>query len=203
MPVQHGQSGIFSRERTITATNCFDRINGMDRIDGITAPRAPIDDPITEQVIGLAMKVHRVLGPGFLESVYRKALLVELRTAGLVAEEGKRITVMYDGISVGEFISDIIVGDRVVVELKAVEAIHRMHELQTLNYLSATGLEVGLLINFGSERLQFKRKHRRRPASRGAPKSREGATPVILKIRRKSRQSCQSSLFCMPGCAGC
>jgi GxxExxY protein len=141
----------------------------MDRIDGMTAIRAPVDDPVTERVIGLAMKVHRVLGPGFLESVYGKALLVELRTAGLPAEEGKRIRVVYNGISVGEFIADIVVDGRVIVELKAVETLHRAHELQTLNYLSATGLEIGLLLNFGSAHLQFKRKHRRRPASQRAP----------------------------------
>jgi GxxExxY protein len=149
----------------------------MDRIDGITALRAPIDDPITEQVIGLAMKVHRVLGPGFLESVYQKALLVELHTAGLPAEEGKRITVVYNGVSVGEFIADIVVRESLIVELKAVESLHRAHELQTLNYLSATGLEIGLLLNFGTDSLQFKRKHRRRLASRGTTQRGEGSAP--------------------------
>jgi len=134
----------------------------------MTAMQSPLDDPVTGRVIGLAMKVHRVLGPGFLESVYRKALLVELRTAGLPAEEGKRISVVYNGVSVGEFIADIVVGEGTIVELKAVEALHRAHELQTLNYLSATGFDIGLLLNFGSERLQFKRKHRRRPANQGA-----------------------------------
>jgi GxxExxY protein len=149
----------------------------MDRIDGMTALRAPIDDPVTEQVIGLAMKVHRVLGPGFLESVYQKALLVELHTAGLPAEEGKRITVVYNGVSVGEFIADIVVRESLIVELKAVESLHRAHELQTLNYLSATGLEIGLLLNFGTDSLQFKRKHRRRLASRGTTQRGEGSAP--------------------------
>jgi|SRR5664279_510811 len=143
----------------------------MNRIDGMTAQRAPLDDPVTEKVIGLAMKVHRVLGPGFLESVYRRALLVELRTAGVRCEEGRRISVVYAGVTVGDFIADIVVGDRVVVELKAVEALHRVHELQTLNYLAATGIDVGLVLNFGSAQLQFKRKHRRRRASQGAPGS--------------------------------
>ncbi len=149
----------------------------MDGIDGMTAPRAPLDDPVTERVIGLAMKVHRVLGPGFLESVYRRALLVELRTAGVAAEEGRRISVAYSGVSVGEFIADIIVGERVVVELKAVEALHSAHEFQIVNYLTATGIDVGLLFNFGSAQLQFKRKYRRGRANQGARERRERLGP--------------------------
>ncbi len=119
-------------------------------------------DPLTEQIIGLAMKVHRVLGSGFLESVYRKALLIELRKAGLRAEEEKRICVLYEGVSVGDFAADILVEDKVILELKAVESLGNAHEVQTVNYLTATGLDIGLLINFGSERLQFKRKFRQK-----------------------------------------
>jgi GxxExxY protein len=121
-----------------------------------------LDDPLTEQIIGLAMKVHRVLGPGFLESVYRKALLIGSRKAGLRAEEEKRINVLYEGVSVGEFAADILVEDKVILELKAVETLVKAHEVQTVNYLTATRLDIGLLINFGSERLQFKRKFRQR-----------------------------------------
>jgi len=124
--------------------------------------QARLDDPLTEQIIGLAMKVHRVLGPGFLESVYRKALLLELRSAGTKAEEEKRISVFYEGQSVGDFAADVLVEDKVIVELKAVESLSKAHEVQTVNYLTATGLDIGLLINFGSERLQFKRKFRQR-----------------------------------------
>ena len=120
------------------------------------------DDPLTQVIIGLAMKVHRVLGPGFLESVYRKALLIELRKAGLRAEEEKRISFFYEGLSVGDFAADILVEDKVVLELKAVEVLSKAHEVQTVNYLTATGLDIGLSINFGSERLQFKRKFRQR-----------------------------------------
>ena len=119
-----------------------------------------LDDPLTEQVIGLAMKVHRVLGPGFLESVYRRSLLLELRNAGIEAEEEKRISVFYDGQSVGDFAVDILVNGKVILELKATEALSKAHEVQTVNYLTATGLDVGLLLNFGAERLQFKRKYR-------------------------------------------
>lgn len=121
-----------------------------------------LNDPLTRTIIGLAMKVHQVLGPGFLESVYVKALLIELGRAGMHAEEGKRITVFYGGVSVGDFVADILVEEKIILELKAVEALGKTHEVQTVNYLNATGLDVGLLINFGGARLQFKRKFRRR-----------------------------------------
>src|SRR5499425_823857 len=96
-----------------------------------------IEDALTEKIIGLAMKVHRVLGPGFLESVYRRALLLELRRAGLPVEDDRRISVFYDGQSVGDFTADILVEDRVIVELKAVETLNKVHEVQTVNYLTA------------------------------------------------------------------
>ena len=121
-----------------------------------------LNDPLTEQIIGLAMKVHRILGPGFLESVYKRALLIELRKEGLQAEEEERINVFYEGVSVGDFSVDILVEDEIILELKAVETLIKIHEVQTVNYLTATGLDTGLLINFGSERLQFKRKFRLR-----------------------------------------
>jgi GxxExxY protein len=120
-----------------------------------------LDDPLTERIIGLAMKVHRVLGPGFLESVYKNALLLELHAAGLRAEDEKQVAVFYEGRCVGQFAADILVEDKVILELKAVETLSKIHEVQTVNYLTATGLEIGLLINFGGERLQFKRKFRR------------------------------------------
>lgn len=110
-----------------------------------------VDDPLTHEIIGLAMKVHRALGPGFLESVYRKALLHELLKAGLRAEEEARVTVLYDHTPVGEFVADIVVEGKVVIELKAVEALGRIHEVQTVNYLTATGIDVGLLVNFGAK----------------------------------------------------
>jgi len=119
-------------------------------------------DSLTHAIIGFAMKVHRALGPGFLESVYRNALLHELHRAGILAERERRIAVLYDGISVGEFVADILVEGRVIVELKAVDTLHPAHEVQTVNYLAATGIDVGLLINFGSQSLQFKRKFRNR-----------------------------------------
>jgi GxxExxY protein len=126
----------------------------------MTIPRPKLDDPITELIIGRAMRVHRTLGAGFVESVYRRALLLELVNAGVHAEEGKRIHVLYDGTVVGDFVADIAVADKVIIELKAVDALREEHHTQTVNYLAATGIDVGLLINFGCERLQFKRKFR-------------------------------------------
>lgn len=115
---------------------------------------------LTEKIIGCAMKVHQVLGPGFLESVYEKALAHELRKAGLKVECQHPIKVVYDGIVVGDFFADILVADSVLIENKAVQALTRIHEVQLVNYLTATGIEIGLLLNFGASSLQFKRKHR-------------------------------------------
>ena len=134
----------------------------MDRI------RKMEDQELTEKIIGCAMKVHSTLGPGFLESVYQKALAHELRKAGLKVECEKPITVYYDGVPVGDFSADMLVEDRVVLELKANQALAPANEVQLVNYLTATGIEVGLLLNFGGERLEFKRKTRTyRPKKRG------------------------------------
>jgi GxxExxY protein len=121
---------------------------------------AKFDDPLTQQIIGLAMKVHRTLGTGFLEVVYQRALLIELRAAGLRADADKRVRAVYDGVPVGDFVVDILVDDKILLELKAVESLAKAHEIQTVNYLTATSFNVGLVINFGSGRLQFKRKFR-------------------------------------------
>ena len=112
------------------------------------------------QVIGLAMKVHRALGPGFLESVYQKALLYELVKAGFKVESDKPIQVRYESVIVGDFKADLIVNDELIVELKAVSGIAVEHEVQLVNYLTATGKDVGLLLNFGGRSLEFKKKFR-------------------------------------------
>ena len=119
------------------------------------------DHAITEIVIGLAMKVHGALGPGFLESVYVNALIHELRRAGVSAEPNQRITVRYENVIVGEFVADLIVNDTVLCELKAINSLSKADEVQLVNYLTATNRDFGLLINFGAPSLQFKRKHRR------------------------------------------
>jgi len=112
------------------------------------------------KVIGLAMKVHSTLGTWFLESVYHKALAHELTKAGFRFESEKPLHVAYDGALVGEFVVDLLIENELVVELKAVYSLATAHEVQTANYLVATGKDVGLLINFGSERLEFKKKFR-------------------------------------------
>ena len=115
---------------------------------------------MTGKIIGCAMKVHSALGPGFLESVYAKALEHELRKAGLAVECEKRITVEYDGVTIGEFSADKLVAGKVMVEEKAVQALVPANEVQLVNYLTATGIEIGLLLNFGAQRLEYKRKSR-------------------------------------------
>lgn len=117
-------------------------------------------ETLTQRIIGCAMAAHRTLGAGFLESVYQRALTHELQKAGLAVECEKKIQVFYDGVMVGDFFADMLVEAVVLVENKAVQAISSAHEVQLVNYLTATGLDVGLLLNFGTQRLQFKRKHR-------------------------------------------
>lgn len=112
------------------------------------------------QVIGLAMKVHSALGPGFLESVYQNALVHELRKAGFAVETEVRLTVKYDGVAVGVFDADLLVNKTLLIENKAILALAVAHEVQLVNYLTATGLDEGLLLNFGAARLEFKKKFR-------------------------------------------
>ena len=112
------------------------------------------------KIIGLAMKVHRILGPGFLESVYENALAVELERSGFAFERQRLLQVHYEGVVVGEFTADLVIEGSLIVELKAVAAIVQAHEVQLVNYLTATGIEDGLLVNFGAASLEFKRKYR-------------------------------------------
>lgn len=115
---------------------------------------------LTEQIIGCAYRVYNKMGYGFLESVYEKCLLIELEKAGLHAESQVPIAVEYDGNSVGDFIADIIVEDTVIIELKSVKQIICAHEVQLVNYLVATGKEIGLILNFGPTKVDVKRKAR-------------------------------------------
>ena len=112
---------------------------------------------ITRAVIGCSYTVANALGPGFLEKVYENALAHELRSAGWAVEQQKALKVYYRDIVVGEYTADLLVEELVVVELKAVRAFDDVHLAQCLNYLKATGLKVGLLINFGTPRVQIKR----------------------------------------------
>lgn len=104
-----------------------------------------------------ALRAVGGLGFGFLENVYRNALMIELTKANLSADMERRIQVNYDGQVVGDYVADIVVEDKVILELKSVKEIHPAHEAQLVNYLKATGMEVGLLINFG-DKVQVKRK---------------------------------------------
>jgi GxxExxY protein len=112
------------------------------------------------RVIGAAMEVHRFLGPGFVESVYENALLVELAASQLKFESQKALKVIYKNQCVGDFVADIIVDKALIIELKSVQSLLPVHEVQLVNYLTATGIEEGVLLNFGSESLQFKKKFR-------------------------------------------
>jgi len=115
---------------------------------------------LTQRIIGCAMTVHTALGPGFLESVYHKALEHELIKAGLQCECGKSIDVRYDCVVVGEFVCDVLVEGKVLIEIKANQNLVPANEAQLVNYLTATGIDIGLLLNFGASRLGVKRKSR-------------------------------------------
>ena len=114
----------------------------------------------TEKIIGCAYKVYNTMGFGFLESVYEKCLLIELKKAGLEAFAQKRITVKYEGEVVGDFIADILVENSIILELKSVRRLVRAHEVQLVNYLVATGIDVGLLLNFTENKVEVKWKVR-------------------------------------------
>jgi GxxExxY protein len=112
---------------------------------------------LTGKIIGAALEVHHILGPGFLESIYQRALLHELHLQGLFTKTEIEIVVEYKDNVVGRHRLDIIVQDTVVVELKASSAITDVHIAQTISYLRATGLEVALILNFGQPKLVWKR----------------------------------------------
>ena len=114
-------------------------------------------EEITKVIIGCAFEVINELGSGFLESVYEKALLLALRQKGLSASSQHSVKVMFRDECVGDFYADIFVEEKVIVELKAVKTIASDHQAQIINYLNATGIEVGLLINFGNPKLEYKR----------------------------------------------
>lgn len=112
---------------------------------------------ITYAINGAAFEVNRVLGSGFLEKVYENALLVELKERGFNAENQIPVKVFYKKKVVGEYIVDILVEKKVIVELKTVEKFDNVHEAQLLNYLKASGIQVGLLINFKHPKVEIKR----------------------------------------------
>ena len=113
---------------------------------------------LTEKIIGCAYRVYNKMGFGFLESVYEKCMLIELGKAGLKAESQQPITVRYEGEVVGDFLADIIVENAVILELKSVRRVIQAHEVQLVNYLVATEKPVGLILNFGEQKVEVKRK---------------------------------------------
>lgn len=115
---------------------------------------------ITERIIGCAYQVYNKMGFGFLESVYEKCLMIELKKAGLIADSQVPIQVEYYGEIVGEFIADILVEGDVILELKSVRRIVRAHEIQLVNYLTATQKEIGLILNFSETKVDVRRKVR-------------------------------------------
>ncbi len=118
-------------------------------------------EDITKKIIGCAFEVINELGAGFLESVYEKAMLVALAGVGLTTQSQHAITVLFRNENVGDFYADLLIEGKVLVELKAVKILAPQHEAQIINYLKATGINVGLLINFGSSKLEYKRYTRR------------------------------------------
>lgn len=112
---------------------------------------------MTEKIIGCAFSVINSLGCGFLEKVYENALAIELNEAGLAVEQQKPIKILYRDVLVGEYVADLLVEGKVLVELKAAQALEDAHHAQCLNYLKATGNPVCLLLNFGRPELQIRR----------------------------------------------
>ena len=112
---------------------------------------------LSYKIVGLAMEAHSKLGYGFLEKVYENAMMVLFLREGIHAKQQAPITVYFDGEVVGDYYADILVEDKIILELKAIEKITDVHRAQTLNYLKATGLHLALLLNFGKERLQYER----------------------------------------------
>jgi GxxExxY protein len=116
-----------------------------------------LHENITKKIIEAYYKVFNSLGYGFLEKVYENALKIELKRLNLKVDQQKNIKVYYDEFEVGDYFADLIIEDLVIVELKAAESLCEEHEMQLINYLKATNLEVGLLLNFG-KKPEFKRK---------------------------------------------
>ncbi len=130
-----------------------------------------VHDPLAKRVIGLAMDVHRTLGPGFLESIYVSALVIELREAGIAFKQEKRYSVTYKNVEIGYFPADLVIDGRLIIEMKAVDSLAVAHSVQLVNYLAVSKIDLGLLLNFGSKSLEFKTKtrvysHRSTPPSK-------------------------------------
>ncbi len=120
-----------------------------------------INDELTGQIIQACFEVSNELGSGYLESVYEKALVVALRQKGLRVSSQVPFKVRFRNVIVGDYFADLIVEDKVLVELKAVSRILQEHKAQVINYLTATGIKIGLLVNFGTPKIEYYRLHRK------------------------------------------
>ena len=116
-----------------------------------------VQDPLTDRIIGCIIRVHKTLGAGFAESVYRNALVVELRRAGLACEAEKEIGIEYQGVEVGRHRLDLVVDGSLVLELQTVEQLTAVHYSQLRSYLNAAGARLGLLVNFGAAKADIRR----------------------------------------------
>ena len=123
----------------------------------MTTNKELIHGELVKEIVGAAFEVHNILGYGFLEKVYENALLVELARRASKVDAQQTLKVKYKGAIVGDYVADLVVDDKVIVELKAEDTYNKQHEAQLLNYLKATGLKVGVLINFGRTKCEFKR----------------------------------------------
>ena len=112
---------------------------------------------LSYEVMAAVFEVHNHLGPGFLEKVYEKALLLEFESRGLIATSQRELSVYYKKQQVGVYVADLIVNNEIILELKSVDKLAKIHEAQILNYLKCTDLRLGILINFGNERVEYKR----------------------------------------------
>ena len=115
---------------------------------------------LIDMINNCAMRIRRQLPQGYVEAVYKNAMVIELRKLNLPFETEKPIKVYYDGLIVGEYKADIVIDDRLILELKAVQNLCTAHEVQLVNYLTATGIDDGVLINFGGEKIDIRHKYR-------------------------------------------
>jgi GxxExxY protein len=150
------------------------------------------NDPLTGAVIGCAIQIHKVWGPGFLENIFHSALAHELNKARIEYISEARLKAMYDGIVLGDYVADFVVKQRVVVELKAVDQLVQAHEIQWVNYLAAIRFDVGLLINFGGQKIQVRRKFRELNRSQNLDRS------YLKNMKQKNPSpSCPSGNSCL------
>jgi GxxExxY protein len=156
------------------------------------------DEELTKAIIGCAFNVHNTLGAGFLEQVYENALRIELAKQGLQVKQQAPIEVYYDGQVVGCYYADLWVEDRVIVELKAVRQLSKAHEVQLVNYLTATGADTGLLLNFGPS-VQIKRKFREyKPKTSGLRPGESSMEEILSGARALASESFRVSVKASP-----